>query len=203
MKGKENRSPNTNNVGRLNIKLDQWIGMLTELRIRGRGVRESGAFLLGSSIGRDRNEVVTALRQIVYYDDLDAECLRGGIRLEGRAFDALWKICNEHELTVVADIHTHPTNWIQQSSIDRTNPMIALRGHIALIVPNFARDVVGITEVGVYEYQGEHRWKDLGASALVAVTIEGSPSKLGSRFLNAVCSVLPATVRMKFWRRSQ
>ncbi len=38
--------------------------------------------------------------------------------------------------------------------------MIAKPGHIALIVPDFARHVVGPAELGIYEYQGEHRWAD-------------------------------------------
>jgi hypothetical protein len=38
--------------------------------------------------------------------------------------------------------------------------MIALPGHIALIVPHLARFMVGPTELGIYQYEGEHRWKD-------------------------------------------
>jgi proteasome lid subunit RPN8/RPN11 len=155
--------------------------MLTELRIRGQNVRESGAFLLGPSRSQSQSDV-TEVREIVYYDDLDAECLQGGIKLGGKAFDLLWKACTEGELTVVADVHTHPSDWIQQSFIDRTNPMIALPGHIALIVPNFARDVVSISDIGVYEYEGGHLWKELSASISDPVIIVDSPSNFLLRF---------------------
>jgi len=38
--------------------------------------------------------------------------------------------------------------------------MIALPGHIALIVPDFAERLVVADELGIYEYKGEHQWTD-------------------------------------------
>jgi hypothetical protein len=38
--------------------------------------------------------------------------------------------------------------------------MVATPGHIALIVPTFARQVVSPSSLGIYEYLGEHRWRD-------------------------------------------
>lgn len=49
----------------------------------------------------------------------------------------------------------------RQSPADRDNPMVAERGHLALIVPEFARRRVGPSELGIYEYEGDHRWRDL------------------------------------------
>jgi hypothetical protein len=38
--------------------------------------------------------------------------------------------------------------------------MVATPGHIALIVPSFAQQVVGPARLGIYEYLGAHRWRD-------------------------------------------
>ena len=91
-------------------------------------------------------------------DELDSDaCASGIVELDASAFTQLWNICDEHGLHVVADVHTHPFS-ARQSEIDRANPMIAVAGHVALILPRFARDRVRIWSVGVYEYLGDHCW---------------------------------------------
>lgn len=128
----------------------RWRGLLGELQRRGDGCRESGAFLLAASTG-DRVE------QVVYYDDLDAHCLTGGISFSTTGFTALWRICEERALRVVADVHTHPSTWVQQSEIDATNPMMARVGHVAMIVPYYGL-AFGVEECGVHIYVGSRRW---------------------------------------------
>ena len=120
------------------------------LRQRGRyGKRESGAFLLGH-----RRDGCARITQFVLYDDLDPKCLETGIiRFDGRYFGALWELCNQHDLLVVADVHTHPAGS-QQSDSDRYHPMISRAGHIALIVTRFAAAPVMRDQVGVYLYEG-------------------------------------------------
>lgn len=137
---------------RLRFHQDTWTEMLAELRRRGDGRRESGAFILAD---RDRPRTV---RRIVYLDDLDPDCLNGAISLPGTAYGPLWELCDQERLRVVADVHTHPGNGVQQSPTDRDNPMIATRGHLALIVPRFAVGPVQQHEVGVHEYLGDGRW---------------------------------------------
>lgn len=77
--------------------------------------------------------------------------------LRGDAFGQLWSICRERDMRVVADVHTHP-GLAYQSELDRTNPMIAHAGHVAIIVPNMARPPVKHITLGIYEYQGGHSW---------------------------------------------
>jgi hypothetical protein len=57
----------------------------------------------------------------------------------------------------VADVHTHPFGS-QQSLSDRAHPMIAARGHIALILPRFAMDEAALEEIGMFRYLGAKRW---------------------------------------------
>jgi hypothetical protein len=132
-----------------------WNQILRELARRGRQRHESGVFLLGFSRG-DRHEV----QDVVYYDDLDPDAYKTGVCvLHGDAFAKLWALCREKKMTVVADAHTHPARAFQSSS-DRENPMVARAGHIALIIPDFARTPVQSKKIKIYEYCGQHTWID-------------------------------------------
>ena len=138
-----------------------WRAGLSELKRRGMECRESGAFLLGWREGEKRR-----IAQINYYDDLDPHCLDSGIIVfNGAYFGDLWRICRETGLDVLADVHTHPGRPYQSTS-DQENPMVGTRGHIAIIVPNLARQGGAINQLGVYEYQGNHKWRShLGRDA--------------------------------------
>ena len=132
-----------------------WRRVLDELHRRGEGHHEAGVFLLGIKDG-NRQEI----RDAVFYDDLDPNAYNTGVCvLYGGAFATLWSLCRAKGLTVVADAHTHG-GGAGQSHADRTNPMIARGGHVAIIVPNLARPTVKHTSLGVYEYRGEHEWTD-------------------------------------------
>lgn len=131
-----------------------WQTGLLELKRRGRGRRESGAFLLGCH-ERERRRIV----QIVYYDDLDPHCLDTGIVVfDGSYYEDLWRICRQTGMKVLADVHTHP-GLPYQSEADRNNPMIGVAGHVAIIVPNLAMQTVKTHQLGVYEYQGNYAWQ--------------------------------------------
>jgi len=127
----------------------EWQAMLGELSDRGHGEIESGAFLLATRTGDSK--VVT---RVVYYDDLDPDCLVGGIHFHGLAYGKLWALCRSDRLTVVGDVHTHPSDWVEQSDIDKGSPMVAQQGHVALIIPHFARRPTDPSDVGVHLYDG-------------------------------------------------
>lgn len=133
----------------LRMRRPDWDALVTELGARGHGRIESGAFLLADQSGDQR--LVT---RVVYYDDLDPNCLQGGIHFDGRAYSKLWELCRAEHLTVVGDVHTHPGTWVQQSDIDAGSPMVAQKGHVALIVPEFSCSSVDPHQVGVHRYDG-------------------------------------------------
>lgn len=140
----------------IHIARPQWLGLLAELRRRGRGRHESGAFLLGRFGPRGRT-----FAGCVFYDELDPHAYDSGVCvLHADAFDALWRTCRARGLSVIADIHTH-AGGAGQSRADRQNPMVARAGHIALIAEHFARDPVWRHRLGVYRYEGAHRWTNL------------------------------------------
>ena len=103
------------------------------------------------------------IERFAYYDDLDPHALDTGIiTFDGGAYPALWELCRQTGLKVVADVHTHPGR-ARQSSLDRDHPMIARAGHVGLIIPNFAQGSPSrreMAEMGVYEYLGAGAWAD-------------------------------------------
>lgn len=145
----------------LRMRRHDWEEMIAELARRGAGRRESGAFLLSDRAGEPR----TAVR-VVYLDDLDPNCLTGGIELDGLAYSKLWDICDAEGRRVIGDVHTHPGAGVHQSGIDAANPMIAQKRHVALIVPHFARRAVSARDVGVHRYDGDgwKTWTDKAAA---------------------------------------
>jgi proteasome lid subunit RPN8/RPN11 len=134
-----------------------WARILSELRDRGGGRRESGGFLLGRRDGARR-----VIEDFIPYDAVDPDALRGHIVFDGSRMDAVWAECRRRGLQVVADVHTHP-NGAAQSDIDRANPMIPERGHLALIIPNFARRLYLPGEIGIFEFGGRDGWLDHSA----------------------------------------
>ncbi len=140
----------------VSVSARTWRMLLCGLRARGLGVRESGAFLLGTR-AQDSVKIV----DFVLYDDLDPHALDTGIiRFDGRHFGALWKHCRSVDLDVVADVHTHPAAAYQSPS-DQAHPMIACSGHVALIIPNFAMPPLRIEDIGIYRYLGNKNWESM------------------------------------------
>ena len=135
-----------------------WDRLVVELHARTDGEsHESGAFLLGHLTAQGRR-----ITDVLYFDDLHPEAhARGVVELPAVAFRALWAIVRGRGVQVVADVHVHPHS-AGQSRIDRQNPLIATRGHVAIILPNFARPRIRRWTVGVYVYEGDHRWQAMG-----------------------------------------
>lgn len=138
---------------RLSCPATRWRKIVAELERRGERIHEAGAFLLG--VERAGHKEV---HDVIYYDDLDQNAYSSGVCiLHGDAFSKLWAHCRKVGLTVVADVHTHEGAGFQ-SEADRTNPMIARQGHIAIIIPDFARWPIRQRRLGIYEYHGQHAW---------------------------------------------
>ena len=141
-----------------NIKISRltWIRLVAELYKRGKGRRESGAFLLGKAGDREMR-----VEMFICYDDLDPNALSSGVVVfHGSGFSKLWEICEKKGLQVIADVHTHPTANVSQSSIDKKFPMLPVQGHVALILPKYGNTSIwSLAGVGMYLFQGQGRWK--------------------------------------------
>ncbi len=141
---------------RVTVTFWLWRRLILELRRRGQGRNESGAFLLTPQDGGS-----SRVTSFVCYDDLDPDAYEGGaIAFHAVGHAALWEYCGKRGLRVLADVHTHPGSYVHQSPIDQRNPMIPLQGHIALILPNFANTPWWtLDSAGVYEYLGNFEWR--------------------------------------------
>ena len=133
-----------------------WGQLIYELRRRGSGQRETGAFLLG----RQRPGAARVTTYLCY-DDLDSQALESGaITFHAVGYAALWKYCRTKGLRVIADVHTHPGGDVGQSHIDQRHPMVPVAGHTAIIVPHFGRAPWwSLKTVGMYEYLGNFKWR--------------------------------------------
>ena len=141
-----------------NIKIPRltWLRLVSEMRKRGRGRNESGAFLLGKVDTSERR-----VETFICYDDLDPTALSSGIvTFHGKGFSTLWDICAKNGLQVLADVHTHPSSDVRQSGIDKDHPMLPVKGHTALIMPNFGRTSKwSLSGVGMYVFKGGGQWQ--------------------------------------------
>jgi hypothetical protein len=137
----------------LELPANLWASLIEHLRAQGAGVRESGGFLLGYK--RDGVRIATGF---VPYEQLQADALNDDfVALTAASFATLWELCRRDGVSVVADVHTHRFG-AGQSLSDRTNPMVAIAGHIAFIVPRFAQGRVRPQDTRLYLYQGNHAW---------------------------------------------
>ena len=143
-------------ISAITIPVWLWASVIYDLRRRGGGVRESGAFLLGRE-DRDPARVTS----YVCYDDVDPAAYQdGAIAFHASGCAALWKICREKQLDLLIDVHTHPGSDVRQSSIDVRHPMMPVAGLTAMVVPNFARTPWwSLKACGVYEYIGGFNWR--------------------------------------------
>jgi proteasome lid subunit RPN8/RPN11 len=155
-------------VAQLRVPLPLWVRMIFQLRRRSAGKRESGAFLLGP-----QNAALLSVAEYICYDDLDPDAYQSGaIAFHAAGYAALWHYCKNKCLQVLADVHTHPSESVGQSPIDKRNPMLPVVGHTAVILPNFARTPWwSLRTAGVYEYLGDFKWRTYEKSQRIRLTL--------------------------------
>lgn len=151
---------------KLYIPIKIWFQLVWKLKKSGKGIRESGAVLLGK-YGSNK------VSQCIALNELDPECLTNGyISFHSNGFIKLWKLCKEKKLVILADVHTHPSSWVLQSKTDIVNPFISKVGHIAIIVPNYAYKLnVEKSKIGFYEYLGNFIWQTIPSHKIKIVIL--------------------------------
>lgn len=138
------------------MSIFKWYSLVSQLKKRGGGVRESGAFLL---VKNGTNKIC----DVLYYDDLDPSCLNEGyVKFTNKGQLKRDQILIQRQLIVAADIHTHPGTNTSQSEADRLHPMVRIKGHIALIAPGYAqRKYLMPGSCSAYQYEGSFQWRVL------------------------------------------
>jgi len=142
---------------KVSCRQDVWERGVAELAKRTLGEsRESGAYLLGKYLNDESREIL----EFVFYDDIDELALDTGIvTIRQTALPRLWELCRARGYGVVCDVHVHP-GFYGQSISDKENPVMPRAGHIAFILPDFARHNPGPGSIGMYEFLGNSAWRD-------------------------------------------
>lgn len=147
-----------------------WNAGVEELARRTRsGRQESGAYLLGVDLAGGGQRIL----EFVFYDDIDPHALDTGVVvIRQTALPRLWAHCRERGYGVVADVHVHPHGHGQSHS-DRANPVMPRMGHVAMILPHFARGRPEPGRIGIYEFLGSGEWADHSAKGPRYVKLDG------------------------------
>jgi hypothetical protein len=155
---------------RLRCRRAVWNAGVIELERRTlSGRRESGAYLLGSRQPDGSRDI----SEFVFYDDIDPKALDTGIvTIRQTALPRLSEVCRARGLGVVADVHVHPHGYGQSES-DQANPVIPRVGHLALILPNFARGRPLPGSIGMYEFLGNGEWASHSGKGARFFRLEG------------------------------
>jgi hypothetical protein len=134
-----------------------WACTWSGLRSRGAGAKESAAVWAGCRC--DGLEHVEAL---YFLDDYaGGEQRRGYHRVPVEALTEFFAALQQQKQVIVADIHTHPTDWVGLSALDEENPIEFRVGLPALVLPCFALPRPSLSISGVHIYKGNGRWRML------------------------------------------
>lgn len=132
-----------------------WSATWNGLRVRGGGRREAACVWAGT-----RDGGVERACEVIFLDDLPGTV---GRRLQHRTSRAavamLLQRARELGLVIVGDVHTHPSDWVDLSDVDRAHPIEYRVGLVALVLPEFAMGTPDIGLVGVHEYSGDGHWR--------------------------------------------
>ena len=119
------------------------------------GVRESACVWAGERL-KDR----WIVQEVAFLDDL---CGVRASRLQHRttrpALEHLFTRLRTGGWQVVADVHTHPGNWVDLSPVDRRHPIEHRIGLVAMVLPQYAAGCPSRDHIGVHDYEGSYQWR--------------------------------------------
>jgi hypothetical protein len=69
--------------------------------------------------------------------------------IESQDISAAAKHLRKFELRRLAQVHTHPTDWVGHSEYDDERAYSQSQGAISIVLPNFGSKVVGLDQAGV------------------------------------------------------
>lgn len=126
------------------------------LRDAGREAGEGIVLWAGRPDGTDRVPVTHVIQP-------DAVAAHDWLRLDAAARYDVVRYLRAQNIAVVADVHTHPFEAFL-SPIDRSAPYSSKPGHVAIVVPDLARDD-GVTGWRLFEHErsgwSERAWVEI------------------------------------------
>jgi hypothetical protein len=139
------------------VPKDLWEQTWAGLRDRGRGNHETACVW-----GGRRSVAADTAQSVTFLDDLPG--VRAGARyhhLSRATIDALFSILRTRREMIVADIHTHPKDWVDLSDTDAMHPIEFRPGLPAMVIPHFAQSPPTLNGLGLHEYVGDGVWRML------------------------------------------
>jgi hypothetical protein len=68
------------------------------------------------------------------------------------------KLLYEHQLTLIAQVHSHP-GAAYHSDTDDAYPIVTVQGGLSIVVPNFGHDAFDLDDWAVYRLSDKNEWK--------------------------------------------
>ncbi len=153
------------NRRRLIVPRELWDQTWLGLRSRGRGKVESAAIW-----GGKRDDVSETAEAVYFLDDLAGHFQHRGYHyVPPKALARLFAQLQRDGRVIVADIHTHPTAWVDLSELDKEHPIEFRPGLHALVLPSYAIPAPSLRLSGVHEYEGDGQWRTLSRKEKQAV----------------------------------
>lgn len=114
---------------------------------------ETGCYWFGVDIGLW--QVVTTLAVAKLFQG------PGGFRVEPKSMRRLAKTMSEQRLENLAQIHTHPSDWVGHSAFDDAHAYSTRPGSLSIVWPNYGLALGhDLADIGVHEYDADG-WREL------------------------------------------
>ena len=139
------------------IYLPQEVWTNTWLGLRERSMSEKESLCVWAGVRQDN---YSRVEEIIFLDDLPGvESFALFHRVPRPAVKQLFKILLDKKLEFIADVHTHPEDWVGLSLTDQSHPIEFRIGFVSVVLPFYAASEPMLTKVGVHEYVGESQWR--------------------------------------------
>ena len=144
---------------------DIWLETWTGLRKRGAGRREAACIW-----GGYRTDAQETVEAVLFFDDF-GPTIAGALshRTPRDVTTAAFSRLRESGFVIVADVHSHPDEWVGLSPVDRAHPIEYRVGLRAVVLPHYAIGEPSIRGVGLHEYLGNGRWQQFDEPDVDAV----------------------------------
>ena len=151
-------------VPALYIPADLWALTWSELHRRSGGQVDAACAWAG-----ERTSTAWTVKSVHFLDDfgaIDAGPLHH--RASRASVEGLFDEMRRRGEDLIADVHTHPEDWVDLSRTDREHPLEYRLGMLAVVLPWFAATAPSLRQVGVHEYVSTATWRRLSGAEVAA-----------------------------------
>ena len=109
-----------------------------------------------------RSPDVSVVTEVIFLDGIEGvEGFEFFHRITREATAHIFSILKDKGLQIIADVHTHPDEWVGLSETDREHPLEYRVGFISIVLPHFGRSEPRTADIGMHRYEGNHQWHEL------------------------------------------